>query len=120
MRARAKPPDDISPRDFFTRWLAESVAYDAERRARLGDTRATLCFELSGEGGGVFTVDVEDGVVDGVCGRRGEADLTVRLDVATWRALNRGELSAPRAVLERRLRLRGDLRFALKLYTILG
>lgn len=120
MRERAKPPDDISPTDFFTRWLAESVARDGERRARLGDTRARLCFELLGEGGGVFTVDLENGVVEGVCGRLGEVDLSVRLDVDTWRALNRGELTAPRAVLKRRLRLRGDLRFALKLYMILG
>ena len=120
MRPRATPPDDISPHDFFTRWLAESVARDRARRARLGDTLVTLCFVLRGEVGGVFTVIVGDGAVHGEPGEKGKPDLRVQLDVETWRALNRGELTAPRAMIQRRLTLKGDLRFALKLYAILG
>ena len=42
------------------------------------------------------------------------------LDVETWRALNRGELSAPEAFLRRRVRLEGDHALAVKLHLILG
>jgi putative sterol carrier protein len=42
------------------------------------------------------------------------------VDVETWRALNRGELSAPEALLRRRLRISGNLVLALKLHLILG
>jgi putative sterol carrier protein len=117
---RARPPDDIAPLEFFTRWLPESVAADAERRARIAGTRATLVFELTGEQGGTFTVRLADGGVSAFAGREGEADLEVSVDVATWRALNRGELSAPEALVRRRVKLTGDLLLALKLHLILG
>jgi putative sterol carrier protein len=44
----------------------------------------------------------------------------VRVDVDTWRALNRGEISTPAALLRRRLHASGDLVLALKLHLILG
>jgi len=40
--------------------------------------------------------------------------------VQTWRALNRGEISAPEALLRRRLKISGNLVLALKLHLILG
>jgi putative sterol carrier protein len=120
MRERAKPPDDISPLDFFTSWLPARVAEDHERRERLGDTEALLVFELHGEQGGTFTVQVMRGVLVGSVGRGGEPDLEVRVDLETWRALNRGELAAPEALLRRRVVLSGNLMLALKLHVILG
>jgi putative sterol carrier protein len=120
MGERARPPDDISPLDFFTVWLPEQVAADHERRARLGDTAALLVFDLQGEQGGVFTVRVASGVLFGSAGRAGEPDLEVRVDLETWRALNRGEIAAPEALLRRRLQISGKLLLALKLHVILG
>jgi putative sterol carrier protein len=117
---RARPPEDIAPREFFTRWVPEAVARDAQRRARLGDTDAAIHFELEGPGGGDWTVAVVGGEVRGAEGIPTRADLHVRLDVPTWRALNRGELSAPEAMVRRRVRLRGDLLLAIKLHFILG
>jgi putative sterol carrier protein len=120
MRDRAKPPDDISPKEFFTVWLPARVAEDHERRGRLGDTAAALVFDLLGEQGGVFTVRIANSVLVGSEGRDPEADLELRVDVETWRALNRGEISAPEALLRRRLHLSGKLLLALKLHLILG
>ncbi|NNL65613.1 MAG: hypothetical protein HKP30_05175, partial [Myxococcales bacterium] len=56
----------------------------------------------------------------GGVGAPAEADLHVRLDVATWRALNEGAISAPEAMLRRRVKLSGDLLLAIKLHFILG
>jgi putative sterol carrier protein len=122
MADRAQPPDDISPHDFFTRWIPATVATDAERRRRLGDTHAALVFVLDeGEGETTcYTVDVADGVVSGRAGRVDSPDLEIHVDVPTWRALNRGEISAPEALLKRRLRISGNLVLALKLHLILG
>lgn len=117
---RAKPPDDISPREFFTRWIPESVASDPHRRDRLGDTCAVLVFELLGDDGGHFTVHIAAGVVRGEEGRPADPDLVVRVDLETWRQLNRGDLSAPEALLRRRVRIQGDWILALKLHLILG
>jgi putative sterol carrier protein len=120
MRERAVPPDDIAPADFFTRWVPDAVAGDPDRRRRLGETRAQVQFELQGDGGGTFTVRIDAGRVEGRVGPVSEPELRVELDVATWRALNRGDLSAPEALLRRRVHIHGSFLLALKLHLILG
>ncbi len=120
MAERAHPPDDIAPAEFFTRWVPAAVAADPERRRRLGETRAVLQFELEGDGGGTYTLRVAEGVATGEIGPSESPDLRVRVDVETWRALNRGEMSAPEALLRRRVHLHGSFLLALKLHLILG
>jgi putative sterol carrier protein len=120
MLERARPPDDISPREFFTSWLPARVAEDHERRAKLGDTEASIVFDLEGDERFVYTLRLEGGVLVGRAGREPEPDLEVRVDVETWRALNRGDIGAPEALLRRRLHVSGKLMLALKLHLILG
>lgn len=119
---RAQPPEDISPHAFFTRWVPEQVASDETRRQRLGDTEARLLFELSDAevGERQFTLHIQEGRVRGEPGGVEKPDLAVRVDVETWRALNRGDLSAPEALLRRRVHISGNLVLALKLHLILG
>lgn len=120
MPDRPLPPDDIEPAIFFTRWIPEVVAADPSRRARLGTTQAILEFVLEGDGGGNFHFRVIEGRVDGYVGAPERADLRVRLDIATWRLLNSGALSAPEAFIRRRVRLEGNLALAIKLHLIIG
>ena len=120
MAERAVPPDEITPEEFFVRWVPAAVAADPTRRERLGGKPVEIEFELEGEGGGHFGVRLMDGVVSGSAGPLEHADLRVRTDVTTWRALNRGALSAPEAFLRRRVHLKGNLLLAVKLHFILG
>lgn len=120
MSERARPPDDITPEEFFVRWVPAAVAADPARRDRLGARPVEIEFALEGEGGGTFGVHLADGAVAGSVGPLATADLRVRTDVTTWRALNRGELSAPEAFLRRRVQLKGNLLLAVKLHLILG
>ena len=120
MAERARPPDDITPREFFTRWLPARVAEDHDRRERLGDTAALIVFDLHGDESHVYSVQVANGVLTASEGRVEQPDLEVRVDLETWRALNRGDLAAPEALLRRRLQLSGKLLLALKLHVILG
>ena len=117
---RARPPRDISPSEFFLCWIPQAVSCDEPRRARLRETAATIEFILSGVGGGIFTVQLENGEVRGFEGSASNADLRVELDFAVWRQLNSGELSAPEAILRRQLKFRGSFLLALKLHLILG
>jgi putative sterol carrier protein len=117
---RARPPEDILPAYFFTCWVPEAVAADESRRSRLGDTEATVVFRLEGESGGEFTVEIAGGEVRGHEGGVPEPDLAVELDVATWRDLNAGRISAPEALLKRRMRFHGNFLLGLKLHFILG
>ncbi|MDJ0865613.1 MAG: SCP2 sterol-binding domain-containing protein [Myxococcota bacterium] len=120
MPLREIPPDDITPEDFFTVWVPRAVAGDPVRRARLGHDELTLEFAIEGDGGGLWVLMVERGEVRGGRGPAGSADLRVRVDLETWRSLNRGEMSAPEAFLRRRVRLEGNLLLAVKLHLILG
>jgi putative sterol carrier protein len=120
VRERARPPAEITPLEFFTRWAPEQVAADEERRRRLGDAEATLEFEITGEGGGFYTVRMERGEVRGAEGPAEKADLRVRVDLGTWRELNAGTLSAPEALLRRRLHCHGNWLLAIRLHLILG
>ena len=45
---RLRPPEDIAPVDFFTRWLPASVEQDPERSGQIAGTEATLVFVLEG------------------------------------------------------------------------
>jgi putative sterol carrier protein len=117
---RRVPPDDISPEEFFTRWIPEMVALDEERRRRLSGTEATIVFSFIEIEHCDYTIFVEAGAVRGEAFSHTEPDLRVQVDVETWRSLNRGELSAPEAALKRRVKLEGDLLLALKLHLILG
>ena len=120
MEKRARPPHDILPAYFFECWVPEAVAADEDRRRKLGDTEATVVFDLAGEGGGLFTVEIAEGRVRGREGGVEEPDLAVELDVETWRDLNAGRISAPEALLKRRLRFHGSFLLGLKLHLILG
>jgi putative sterol carrier protein len=116
--SRAVPPDDISPLEFFTRWVPDAVAEDAARRKKLGRREACIVFELDGA---AYTLQLaSDGHIRGRAGDEPDSDLRVRVDEETWRMLNRGDLSAPRALLERRIHLEGDLLLGLRLHLILG
>jgi putative sterol carrier protein len=116
----AGPPGDISPLEFFTHWVPEAVAADESRRGKLAGTEAQIVFELSGEEGGSFTVSIADGAVRGAEGSVDEPDLRVVVDVDTWRRLNSGDISAPEALLKRKVKLHGDFLLGLKLHLILG
>ena len=122
MPARALPPEDISPHEFFTSWVPRSVAADAERSRRLGDTAASVVFVLTdGERAEIaYTIHIAEGRVRGEAGGVAEPDLRVRVDLETWRALNRGDMSAPEALLRRRLHYHGSTFLALKLHLIVG
>jgi putative sterol carrier protein len=120
MSQRAIPPDDITPHEFFTRWVPEMVAADAKRRSKLGRTEARIVFAFEERELGAYTIHIGDGAVRGEVNRIETPDLLVEISVETWRSLNRGELSAPEAALRRRVKLTGDTLLALKLHLILG
>ena len=120
MPDRSRPPDDISPTEFFLNWAPREVGEDGKRRGRLAGLDSTIQFVIQGEGGGSYFLRIANGQLEGFVGTAEDPDLALELDLATWRQLNSGELKAPQAVLKRRLRFKGRLDLALKLHLIIG
>lgn len=116
---RAVPPGDISPAEFFERWIPAAVASDSDRRRRIAELDVTIQFELSGEGGGSYYLQLDAGAVRGYPGRVEAPDLTLDLSVEIWRRLNRGELNAAQAAARRMLRFKGNMYLALKVHFLL-
>ncbi len=123
MSDRAVPPADITPAEFFTSWVPRSVDSDPVRQSKLAESDHVLVFHLDdpeGEVGGAYTVRIDEGRVHGERTDVPAADLRIHLTLETWRALNAGELSATEAFVNKRVRLQGDLRLAVKLHLVLG
>jgi len=117
---RARPPADIAPAEFFSSWAPDAVRTDPDRRKKLDGLRARIQFDLAGDGGGLYWLEIADGDVRGGDGRLEEADLVLATDLETWRKLNAGEIKAPTAVMKGKLRFHGSMYLALRIHFIIG
>jgi putative sterol carrier protein len=117
---RARPPADIAPAEFFRTWAPDAVRSDPERRKKLENLKARIQFNLAGEDGGLFWLEIADGDVHGGEGPLENADLVLMTDLETWRALNAGEVKAPTAVMKGKLRFQGSMYLALRIHFIIG
>lgn len=120
MSERARPPQDIAPADFFRSWAPDAVRSDPERRKKLDNLNARIQFDLSGDGGGLYWLEIGQGDVRGGEGRLEEPDLVLSTDVQTWRDLNAGEIKAPTAVMKGKLKFHGSMYLALRIHFIIG
>jgi ribonucleoside-diphosphate reductase beta chain len=91
--------------------LFRSLAYAIDPEWTRGH-RFSVAYELLGEGGGRWVVEVDDGSVavhPGANGSRPEAGSTVRMSVATWRRVLSGELLPAEAMMAGLTRAEGAL-----------
>ncbi|RMH40158.1 MAG: hypothetical protein D6689_14710 [Deltaproteobacteria bacterium] len=84
-----RPPRDITPDAFFRDWLPAQYRAAAATTGTPPDT--TVVVELTGEGGGQWTVETHGGELTVRPGRAEQADLVLSLSVDDWRAALCGE-----------------------------
>ncbi len=92
----------LEPHEFFEELLVERYAEGVARFGAPPGTRLEVRVELTGSGGGVWELDFDErelGVKRRDSGR--DVDVHVFQSVADWKALLRGELGGPTAVLSR-------------------
>jgi putative sterol carrier protein len=92
---------------------------DRFRSERAGDLRATYAFELSGEGGGAWTVHVADGALQVADGADPAADVTIRASADDWMAIVEGRKDPQLAFLTGKLKVSGDLQLGLRLREVI-
>ena len=106
------------PSEFFDA-LERSAAATPDAATQ---PNAVFRFELSGEGGGVWTLDLREGTTSGFVSREGgpEPDATIYVDAANWVALTTGRMNPMRAFMGGKIRVDGDLKLAVNLPNVVN
>ena len=120
MAERPRPPEDITPDDFYLKWLPEQAASNPDQADKIKDINAAIQFVLTGDDGGEFVLELEGGNLTTKKEKADAPKLTVTMSVADWRELNAGRLNPQMAFMSGKLKISGDMSLAMKLGTIMG
>ena len=83
-----------------------------------GDLRATIQFDLSGEGGGLWHVIIADRQVDVHTGQTAAPSLTLTTSAQHYLAIVNGELKPMAAFMQGKVRVKGDMQLLLKMQNL--
>lgn len=75
-------------------------------------------FEIAGDDGGDFVVSVSNGECDVREARDANPTLTLSMTAPTYVDLAMGRITGPQAFFKRKIRMTGDINYALKLHTL--
>ena len=107
-----------TPSDFFDAFERAAVA--APEAATQPD--AVFRFELAGEGGGAWTLDLRKGTTERFVFREDAPapDATIHVDAPNWVALTTGQMNPMRAFMGGKIRVDGDLKLAVNLPNVVN
>lgn len=79
---------------------------------------ATIQFELSGDNGGNFWLQVADGKCEAGTGSAESPKMTLRAAADDWLAVSTGSLNPMQAFMSGKIKIQGDMGLAMKLQTM--
>lgn len=93
---------------------------EAADPAKMKGVTATYQFDLSGDNGGVFHVNVDDGSATVVEGEHDSPNITISMAADDFDSMLEGKLNATSAFMAGKLKVKGDMSLAMKLQSLLG
>ena len=105
-----------TPRDLFNR-LEEKLVSEPHRTMGL---TALYQFEISGELGGRWYVDINNGRIEVCEGRAERANCTIMMEDTDYVAMATGRLRGQTAFMTGKLRVKGDIELAMRANSIFG
>ena len=120
MTDRPKPPEDITPDDFYLKWIPEQASSNPDQMAKTKDIDAVIQVVLTGEGGGEYYMELAGGEMKTAKGKADAPKLTITQSVEDWREINSGRLNPQMAFMSGKIKISGDMSLAMKLGTLMG
>ena len=121
MAAQPKPPEDITPDDYYLKWLPEqNASADPAAKAKVKDINAVIQVVLTGEGGGEYYMELAGGDFKTAKGKAASPKMTITQAVGDWREINAGRLNPQMAFMSGKIKVSGDMSLAMKLGSIMG
>jgi len=121
MADQPKPPEDITPDDYYLKWLPEqNEAADPAQKAKIKGINAVIQVVLTGEDGGEYYMTLADGAFSTAKGKADSPNMTITQAVGDWREINSGRLNPQMAFMSGKIKVSGDMSLAMKLGSIMG
>ena len=115
--AAAAKPGNGSPVAAVFEKMQKRIAEKPELVAKVG---AVFQFDVSGEGGGTWAVDLKNGSGSVQAGAAEKADCTIAMDAEDFLGLMSGKLDGQQAFMAGKLKVSGDTMLATKLNLLQG
>ena len=120
MAERPKPPEDITPDDFYLKWVPEQAAANPDQMTKIKDINAVIQVVLTGERGGEYYMELVGGQMKTAKGKADSPKMTITQAVGDWREINAGRLNPQMAFMSGKIKISGDMSLAMKLGSIMG
>ncbi len=88
--------------------------------AKAKGVNAVFQFELSGDDGGSFYLNVNDGSVEVAEGVNDGANVTILMSAEDYLSMMDGKLNSTSAFMAGKLKIKGDMSLAMKLQAVIG
>lgn len=107
----------LTCKEIFTDKIATRLSENPDVAEKI---KASYQFDLTGDDGGEWAVDLTEGAGKVVEGKVEEPSVTITMSSSDFVDLVEGRLNGQMAFMQGKLKLKGDMSLALKLQQILG
>ena len=115
-RVRRPNVSDMTPKQYFEERVAGNLK---EKKETVDGINAIYEFQITGDNGGTWTVDVKNDPPQVSAGSSGSADCTITMKDENFCSMIDGELNPQMAFMTGKLKVTGNMGLALKLQKIL-
>ncbi|HJO35518.1 MAG: SCP2 sterol-binding domain-containing protein [Pseudomonadota bacterium] len=123
MADRPAPPSDITPQEFFEKYIPEQIEnipeeQKAEARERAGDFSTVIGFNIT-DADAQYSFHINEGDIEVKPGID-DAEMTIVTDEETWRELMIDRSANPQQLfMSGRIQIEGDMSIAMQLQNIM-